>query len=415
MHGEHNHAPDLVAIQAKRIVGNMKRKAEKSQEATTVLVAGAIGKASTNIAPELPTAELLTRTVARVREKANPQFQTPQSLADLVIPDQYKLTEKGDNFLHHDSGGDKNRFLIFTTDENLDRLARCNIWQCDGTFKTVPHLFTQLYSIHGHVDGKSVPLVFALLPGKTKKLYKKLMSVIKQGREMDPEIIISDFEQAFIGAAAEVFPNSEFHGCYFHYKQSIYRCVQHHGLQTRYGQDVNFANSIKSLTALAFVPEEGVATAYEKLKATEYFQCNKQGDLKEVLTYFESTWIGEVSRNRRTKPRFDISLWNCYAAILNDLPRTNNVVEGWHNGFSHRLNKAHASMSKFIIALKQEQSITESTLENHLSGRIITPRKRRRYINYDERLKRAAMNYNSEIDVLDYIRGQSHNVKFDGI
>lgn len=38
---------------------------------------------------------------------------------------------------------------------------------------TVPAIFYQLYTIHGLVDEKSIPLVDVLLPGKTQTLYKK--------------------------------------------------------------------------------------------------------------------------------------------------------------------------------------------------------------------------------------------------
>lgn len=244
----------------------MKKAAKRSKEPTTTIVTTAIGEASTSTATELPDAHLLARTVRRVRQQNNPQFQTPQSRLELDIPEEYKQTEKGEPFLYHDNGGDKKRFLIYTTERNLDRLETCKIWQSDGTFRTVPTIFTQLYTIHGHIDGKLVPLVYVLLPGKTESLYNKVLQLLKQGRKnMKPQIIISDFEQAFISAAEKVFPKAEFHGCYFHFTQCIYRQIQFSGLQARYGTDEDFANSIKMLAALAFTPEETVTTAYDKL------------------------------------------------------------------------------------------------------------------------------------------------------
>ena len=391
----------------------MKKAAKSLKEPTTTLVTTAIGEASIFTAPELPDAHLLARTVRRVRQHNNPQFQTPQSLADLDIPNEYKQTDKGEPFLYYDSEGDKKRFLIYTTERNLDRLTTCKIWQCDGTFRSVPTIFTQLYTLHGHIDGKLVPLVYVLLPGKTLSLYKKVLQIIKKGRpNMKPQIIISDFEQAFISAAEKVFPRAEFHGCYFHFTQCIYRHVQSSGLQSRYGTDEDFAISIKMLAALAFIPEEIMTTAYDQLKHTEYYQANKKGVLKPIIAYFEDTWIGKKKRNQRTRPIFDISLWNCFSAIMNDGPRTNNQVEGWHNGFNQRVSKSHATMGKFLTTIKQEQSVTESVWENYLAGRVVAPPKRRKYVKYDQRIKRAATNFDPENDVVEYLRGQSHNVKF---
>ena len=48
----------------------------------------------------------------------------------------------------------------------------------DGTLKTVPTLFRQLYSIHapagGNVNFRLVPLVYALMTMKNEELYEKL-------------------------------------------------------------------------------------------------------------------------------------------------------------------------------------------------------------------------------------------------
>ena len=42
----------------------------------------------------------------------------------------------------------------------------------DGTFKYCPTFFMQLYTIHGMVNGY-MPLVYCLLPNKTKDTYGK--------------------------------------------------------------------------------------------------------------------------------------------------------------------------------------------------------------------------------------------------
>jgi len=50
----------------------------------------------------------------------------------------------------------------------------------DGTFEIVPSMYEQLYTIHGFDDatGWTLPAVYALLPNKTSKSYKKLLNIV---------------------------------------------------------------------------------------------------------------------------------------------------------------------------------------------------------------------------------------------
>ena len=69
----------------------------------------------------------------------------------------------------------------------------------DGTFKSVPRLFSQLYTIHGLYRGHVVPLVFCLLDSKTRATYHSVLNIIKdhladENLQRDPASVMSDFE-----------------------------------------------------------------------------------------------------------------------------------------------------------------------------------------------------------------------------
>lgn len=97
--------------------------------------------------------ENIKKSLRRERRKELPP--EPQSLAELgVIPEKYRKTLAGDNFLLYDSfdegddegddeGIDK-RTLIFGTRRNLHILAVSKVWFLDGTFKTSPTIFLQV-------------------------------------------------------------------------------------------------------------------------------------------------------------------------------------------------------------------------------------------------------------------------------
>jgi hypothetical protein len=117
----------------------------------------------------------------------------------------------------------------------------------------------------------------------------------------------------------------------------------------------DFALQIRQLAALTFVPIDNVAS-FEGLIDSPYF--TEHNDLvQSSVNYFEDTWIGRPGRrNQCRNPIFAHSLWNCYEATLEDLPKTNNSVEGWHRGFSQLLGAYHPTIWKFIDVVKKEQS-----------------------------------------------------------
>ncbi|KAK9686123.1 hypothetical protein QE152_g37434 [Popillia japonica] len=100
----------------------------------------------------------------------------PNHRQEIEFQEEFTKTFNGEDFLLYDSGPEENRILIFSTRRNLQLLSH---WYADGTFKTVPLLFNQLYTIHGLKENASVPLVYALLPNRTKETYEHLLRQLK--------------------------------------------------------------------------------------------------------------------------------------------------------------------------------------------------------------------------------------------
>ncbi len=99
------------------------------------------------------------------------------NLKDLVIPDKYKETYSGKLFLIDDSNDDE-RVLLFSTKKNLKLLSENLDWLGDGTFKILPLIFFQLYTILVVINNFIIPLAFGLLPNKKQKIYEKVFSMI---------------------------------------------------------------------------------------------------------------------------------------------------------------------------------------------------------------------------------------------
>lgn len=402
----HNHGPDIAKAKTKAVVAEMKDRAAIAPESSThQIVVASTSNLSIAVKGQMPSVACLKRTVQRLRQQENGAPPNPNSLEDLEIPDRYRLTDAGEQFLLWDSGPGPNRILIWATERNLDLLAQSRHWYADGTFKTVPPLFRQLYTIHGVQYHNVIPSIFALLPNKAEDTYNRLLEELKNRRPgLDPETIMTDFESAAVNAFHQQFPNLTSRGCFFHLGQCMWRRVQASEMVERYTNDEEFALNVRMIPALAYVPVPDVIRAFETLSDSLPLE------LQPLLDYFEDTWIGRERRGRRGNPLFPIEMWNCFDAAANAQPKTNNAVEGWHRGFSELVGAAHPTIFKFISCLRQEQSLNEMKIEQYIAGQE-PPRGRRQYRDCAARIQRIVNDYANR-ELIDYLRGLAHNYGF---
>ena len=71
---------------------------------------------------------------------------------------------------------------------------------------------------------------------------------------------------------------------------------------------------------------------------------------------------GQVLRRRRETPPFPIEFWNVRERVLNDLPRANNAVEGFHNALQSSITSTHPNLWKLCIALKKEEGLSQTKI-----------------------------------------------------
>ncbi|CAN7939362.1 unnamed protein product, partial [Ixodes hexagonus] len=127
--------------------------------------------------------------------------------------------------------------VVLASPLDLQMLHSSHHWVCDGTFEYCPATFTHLYTIHGFVHGEAVPLVAALLPGKTSAVYDKLFEVVRDalnrrfGSTGALQVAHFDFEAAAITACQRAFPGVTTKGCLFHFVQCLIRKIGDLGLQ----------------------------------------------------------------------------------------------------------------------------------------------------------------------------------------
>lgn len=91
----------------------------------------------------------------------------PENRKDLHIPGSWRQTLDGRNFILCDDGLD-DKILIFGTPEIFSKMCDAKTLFMDGTFKSVPNIFLQLYTIHFVYFDVVFPGMYALLPNKSE-------------------------------------------------------------------------------------------------------------------------------------------------------------------------------------------------------------------------------------------------------
>ena len=131
----------------------------------------------------------------------------------------------------------------------------------------------------------------------------------------------------------------------------------------QYTEDEEFALKVRMLVSLAFVPEHEVIPYFNSL------MLEFPSSAIEIADYFGKTYIGRVLPDHsRRIPQFPTRIWNQYTRTSLLMARTNNYVEGWHNGFQTGINCAHPTFTKMLRHLQLEQSFQEVILTKWEAG-----------------------------------------------
>jgi hypothetical protein len=81
-----------------------------------------------------------------------------------------------------------------------------------------------------------------------------------------------------------------------------------------------------------------------------YIQIIFTSILIPIYEYFFNNYI-----NNSEDTRFPIKIWNHYAYLLTDIPRTNNAIEGFHNAFNCMFGTSNYSLSLLMKNIKEEE------------------------------------------------------------
>lgn len=407
---DHNHESDPIHLMGLMMRSSLKRRANQNN-ATPAKIVRQAGAEFSNAVQQRMSLNAQRKIIDRVR-KSDELPKEPTSLAEFEVPISLRTTVDGESFLMSDIKEGSDRAIIFGTLEGLRRLALAKYWIVDGTFDCVPGLFRQLFTILGSSSPNhehAFPIIHTLMTAKNEALYRAVFATLIEkanelGIDLDPPVILSDFEKAIINAIKSEFPETKQNACFFHLSQNFWKRIQEAKLIGEMTNNIALYHFFKKTQALAFLPTERIPAAFENLKK------NAPVQLKDFISYVDEYYImgrvrriGKDGRIVRTEPLYPPSLWSIYDNVLSNVPRTTNQIEAWHRRWQ-TLVARQTGVIKLMGELRLEEKYTVGQIAALLAGTSSKQKKTMHQIN-DQAVKNIVENIDKyqETDYLEAI------------
>lgn len=306
--------------------------------------------------------------------------EPPYIFPELKLGYRLTHTETGGIFFQYGKGNygnlsENENYLIFYSTTSVAELIRNAVWCVDGTFCVVPKPWYQLFTVGFLKNAHVYPVLFCIMKNRYETTYSGLWDTIFSliGR-CSPMYIKTDFEKASLSALLNAFPTSRISTCLFHLGQSLIRKLKKENLYNYYVREFTYKKYVKSLMALSYVDREFVQETFYELKA--------QKDFPELLNcvydYFFRTYISDSAS-------FPISIWNAVTLVFEDVPKTNNALEAWHNVFKSSFGTSKYNFVLLIEKLRQEEELIRQKILRSSAGEEI--HRNTRYVRMEENLK----------------------------
>ena len=292
----------------------------------------------------------------------------PQTI-NFDLSEPHSLTEDGQQFLILDEMEDQERILIFSSNAQMRIMLQSECLHMDGTFKSCPDLFNQVYIIHGYHRGESLPVCYALMTNRTANSYAKMFRALKiraltiSPRGLNPASIITDYEPAIKAAIELEFPLTTHYGCYFHMCQALLRYVSQNGLLINLRENNDFAENFRLKCISALFPRNNIPLLINLIDEVHPAP-------EEFKRYFSNNWLPKVS------------MISCFERITR---RTNNPSEGYNSGFNNKIPRGRKNFWAFLLVIQQEEKYCRIRIQKLDDG--VEPRQQKpRFIRRDNAL-----------------------------
>ncbi|XP_053604512.1 uncharacterized protein LOC128671781 [Plodia interpunctella] len=209
---------------------------------------------------------------------------------------QLKLPEAFTNIflLIEDRCEDEEKIFIFGTRLGRKIAKNHESYFADGTFKTVPKPFYQLYVLHLDLNSTKtktniIPVFYTLLPNKKEKTYLRVFALLKEKLGINVKSFKCDYEKAQMNAVSAVFPQAKISGCYHHFNDAIWRYSKKIKLnRNREGRNITRKASVIPLFPASRIPEAWRYILESSSDNEKFIKFRK---------YFEMEWYPRLTKH----------------------------------------------------------------------------------------------------------------------
>ena len=262
--GEHHHSSRII----KRKVMNLEKEYVKNAANNpTIACRTVLGEICQNLqndslaaATSMSKQNTIKQRIYRARKKNLQEDKLPKTADDFLnMDDKYKTLDSGEKFLRYVDNLESGVMLMFMSDFGKHTLQKAKRWLCDGTHKAVPSNFSQLYVIFAEIEFgdevKLFPCCYLLLPAKNSNVYDIVLDILIKEVGSSPESFGIDFEQAMVKSIRAKFADQvTVDGCYFHFKQAVFRNVGNKGCLPLFHENEQFQVGLDLIYQLCNLP-----------------------------------------------------------------------------------------------------------------------------------------------------------------
>ncbi|CAF0926976.1 unnamed protein product [Brachionus calyciflorus] len=151
---EHNHEPDPIREEVLVVIARILKRSYLTNENPRTIIKECLENLSSEAAAIMPRMNSLTQKIRRILRKKIVYGKNPESVNEIDLKAELKITLRKEAFLWDDSGADDHkRILVFATERNIAILNEVKIWFIDGTFDSCPLIFKQIFTVQAFKNG----------------------------------------------------------------------------------------------------------------------------------------------------------------------------------------------------------------------------------------------------------------------
>lgn len=393
------HADATVEIGRLLLADRCKRLAE-SNETPLRQIFNDVCRTTPESAPYLSFPDVESSMYKR-RRIAMPALPTSCYAVHDIIRGSRFATIDGEEFYRGvvDVGSD-GMALVFASDRQLDLMHSASNVYFDGTFKVVPSIFFQLFTLFVPSFDFASPVLFALMTRKTQALYAAIFEKTKElVPDFRPTFAMADFEGASAAAFRLVFGPTDVFGCWFHFAQAVLKRVNRIGLNQAYLQNAEVKDVVRCILGIPLLPASQINVAADELRQRVTDDSAYPHQLGELITYVNRQWVLKTSIGPER------------LSVRDNVNRTNNILESFHAALKRRIQVHHPNFFAFMGHLQRLTVDAMNDVERMRNGlRVRRPKQKKNILN-EKRIAACIRRFDAgSYTRMDFLRAVSHSL-----